>query len=326
MTSCGEGSFPNAADDACIACSESAPYRNSDGNACLDACPASEYVNLAGNACVTSCGEGEYINLTGDACVASCDEGEYINLAGDACVTSCDEGEYINLAGDACVTSCDEGEYINLAGDACVSSCGAGEAANMSDNSCQRAIYLWLSGCEVQGNMQGDGSGTTCSSSTSGIAGADALCAALQSSAASAINATPQATSGTSQAVLATSSQNPKDIISSGSDVRPVLRPDGTRIADSWDDFFTVDMAALHSVKAGDGLGVSYFTGLYASEGEFVYHNNGACVNSGSAWTSNSNTAGGLHGRSTYANNIRLDASGATRQCDFYSQLLCVTH
>ena len=144
---------------------------------------------------------------------------------------------------------------------------GGGGGGDPEPEPIDPAIYLWITGCTVLGDMSGDGMDGSCDNMTRGVAGADDICESRYAEDVASEHRTTimeQHETGTlgHKALLASSggdSNLPQNFDINGKDSQPIRRPDGTQIAPSWAAFFNGAQDLDDSIS---GTEDSYWTGL----------------------------------------------------------------
>ena len=203
------------------------------------------------------------------------------------------------------------------------------------------AIYLWVTGCTVQGNMNGGNCPAPAGAPANGPERADAICANQYESDVMEVDRDriAQEAGGLEvrhTALLARSNDPPREVFPvRGRGASEIKRPDETLIADSWDQFFdpTVDLSTTGGAMVVAGSNIDYWTGWWretdqytpmTSSGEFRY-----CGPSASYWTSNGNSipdGQGGTGRSSSIRETRLGQVGFSLGCSNPTRILCITH
>ena len=149
--------------------------------------------------------------------------------------------------------------------------CGDGQST------APKPVYMWFTTQSTNGNI-------------GGVSGADTICETEGSSMAFA------SPISTHRAVIATNSYDSRTIVDGN---RPVHRPDGTFVIDSYSNFFDVNLNAVNHL--GGVAGTGYWTGItVAGRPANVRH----CSN----WTS-STTGQGFHGDTDKTDYFRISSS-----------------
>ena len=199
------------------------------------------------------------------------------------------------------------------------------------------AIYLWVTGCTVQGDMNGGSSSNPCldpaGAPANGPKRADAICAARYDDDVDETSRNRIAQEGFPRhtAMLARSPSQPNtNFPVRGRGVSQIKRPDGTTlIAESWEDFFNPEFDIPGNISESSGAGDPYWTGwwvqadLYSpssSSGRYLY-----CGPLNSYWTSNTEFNDGITGSSSVRSANRLTSMSATL-CSQSRGILCITH
>ena len=198
------------------------------------------------------------------------------------------------------------------------------------------AIYLWVTDCTVQGDMNGgDCPALPAGAPTNGPERADAICANQYESDVSADSRDRIiADEGLRHTVLLARSNNlPREVFPvRGKDTLEIKRPDETLIADSWDQFF--DPGATIGDTVTGSLSDEYWTGWWVEADNFSpatsSGNQFYCGSSGSYWINNTDggsgdergsiASGGVSSSSRLYNTI-IDVN-----CDDLFKILCITH
>ena len=154
-------------------------------------------------------------------------------------------------------------------------------------------VYMWESTTTTNGDIGGvNGATTICETDASGIAG---LAAGL-----------------THRAVIATAANDPRSYTNNN---RPVQRPDGTPITDTYADFFDRNVTASNSVVTASSSRFSW-TGIAITGGPSAYH----CQN----WTSAAITD--LGNRNNNATPTRYRFQVTDSECDNIQHILCISY
>ena len=138
------------------------------------------------------------------------------------------------------------------------------------------AIYLWVTGCAVLGDMTGDGMDGTCDNTDTGVDGADDICESRYAEDVPSEHRTTimeEHETGTlgHKALLAASggdSNLPQNFDINGKDSLPIRRPDGTQIAASWTALFNGAQDLDDSISGTEDL---YWTGLNWSSADSIF-------------------------------------------------------
>ena len=200
------------------------------------------------------------------------------------------------------------------------------------------AIYLWVTGCTVRGDMNGgDCPALPASAPANGPTRADAICANRYEADVDEASRDRIAGEGNSQhtAMLARSNDPPREVFPvRGKDTLEIKRPDETLIADSWDQFFdpSIDLSAAGGVSV-TGTNVQYWTGWFEEAGQFTPRGSSGdflyCGNvgdgAGAYWTVGTDVVQGKRGVGNAVNEGRLNMGG--RSCNANNvRILCITH
>ena len=161
-------------------------------------------------------------------------------------------------------------------------------------------IYMWVSSTTTNGSM-------------GGTSGADTICTNDASSAG-----LPTGTY-THRAVIAASGYDPRNISIPNVANRPVERPDGTSITDSYADFFDSTVTANNTVNTS---GNTYATGIVT---------NGSPANTlhCASWTNGTNTNTYTRGNANAVNGQRFcvgTQSWNRSACNVTNRLLCISY
>ena len=312
-----------ATSNSCNACSGATPLANTARNACIDsaACTSTAGNIATSNSCNACSGATPLANTARNACIdlAACTSTAGNIATSNSCNACSGATPLANAARDTCISqnACQMlgsdfyGDPTTMVCDQCPS----GQIRDTAGTGCSAPIYLWVTGCNVKGNMM-DG---TCSGTGTGLSRANSICENRRTTDASGASGT------TTQAVLAATGQTNLSG-TAGSFMIPnrgnrlVLRPDGNLIANSWTTFFTPGTNSMQSTRAG--ARVTYWTGIRVSSGAFVIGIGFAAYCSN--WGSRNNAARGENGASNSTDNTRL-ASGRP-DCSSNQRLLCVTY
>ena len=208
------------------------------------------------------------------------------------------------------------------------------------------AIYLWITGCTVLGDMTGG----DCGNMTRGVDGADGICESrYETDVASEHRTTIMENheTGTLQhtAFLAIAGDpdpaqtmddiSPQSFAINGKDSLPLRRPDETQIAASWADFFNADQDLDDSISGTEDY---YLTGLQRDSGSGFEVAPSETASYTSTYTCEdwrtSSLAGigdpvpvnrGRTGKGSETGDARISAASTT--CDLSDEhLLCITH
>ena len=209
------------------------------------------------------------------------------------------------------------------------------------------AIYLWITGCTVPGDMSGDGMGGACDNTDTGVAGADSICGSRYAEDVASEHRTTimeQHETGTLQhkALLASSggdSNLPQNFDINGKDSQPLRRPDGTQIAPSWAAFFDGGQDIDNSVFGTENL---YWSGLQwvPADQEYIL---GLpmpifliATQTCSDWSTSMLMGTGVpaptnfgrlgNGGQTDEKRIDISSTGSNAICNLGRALLCITH
>ena len=182
-------------------------------------------------------------------------------------------------------------------------------------------IYVWTTGCTVQGNMMGG----TCGNMTEGREGADDLCAARYEtdagSAADRMRISEERGTPAHKALLADSNLLPQNFVIENKENREVQRPDGTSIADVYTNFPSSSMdwnAAVDLASDGKAVWVGW-KGTQTDSSNFM--DTSSCDD----WTSSdSSVEGGRGGSDVSINGVGI--LGGELGCDGTYSLYCITY
>ena len=208
------------------------------------------------------------------------------------------------------------------------------------------AIYLWVTGCTVLGNMNGgDCPALPAGAPTDGLTRADAICANRYETDVDETSRNRIAEEGEPRhrAMLVRSNDPPKEVFPvRGKDTLEIKRPDETLIADSWDQFFDPSATISDSI-AGSGS-VSYWTGWWVSADLYTPKasmDRVRCCSSDPLSYSSSDyddkcwkdgSSGGPLGTIGESNSVGVtriaepDMAMAARVCNNTYRILCITH
>ena len=214
------------------------------------------------------------------------------------------------------------------------------------------AIYLWMTGCTVKGDMNGSGS-LSCSAPadapTDGLTRADAICANQYESDVDETSRNRIAGEGEPRhtAMLVRSNDPPREVFPvRGKDTLKIQRPDETLIADSWDQFFdpTVDLSATGGASVAAGTSDSYWTGWWVSADLYTPKasmDRVRCCSSDPLSYSSSDyddkcwkngASGGSLGTRGESNSVGVtriaepNIGTAARICNYSYSIVCITH
>ena len=201
------------------------------------------------------------------------------------------------------------------------------------------AIYLWVTGCTVQGDMNGGTCSDPAGAPTNGPERADAICADRYEADVDETSRNRIAEEGNPRhtAMLARSDDPPREVFPvRGKDTLPIQRPDGTTlIADSWDQFLdpSVDLSAAGGASVS-AASVNYWTGWWLSTGVYTpatssvqqFYCNGPSNMVGAYWTSSTAMTNdiGRYGNSSAVDTSRIATNGDA--CQSLHNILCITH
>ena len=169
--------------------------------------------------------------------------------------------------------------------------CGGDDAPSGSSGSSPSVVYMWVSTQNTNGNI-------------GGVNGATTICETDASTSAPIAGLTHRA-------VIATSSNDPRDYFSNNP---PVQRPDATVITDAYADFFDSTIIATNSVSSSYS---GYWTGITTSGTP----SNVNCTN----WTAVGAGTQGVPGGSISTDKDRFN-TGSGDPCTDLFRLLCVSY
>ena len=214
--------------------------------------------------------------------------------------------------------------YADSGTNSCIQ-CSAGDFRNNSDNGCEIPVYVWVTGCTVQGDMTGGCDSSLSGVSTppaSGVDRANVICEENR----------PAGASGTTnQALLAIYDSDPNNDYDPRTDFLGrrnvvVRRPDGTRIAINWSRLFTARTAFSVPLRLDNGVtGTSaiYWTGLIDTGGspDVLEPSTSTCNN----WADGTS---GIEGEVGVGNDTDPTAAFAHDDlaCNNDRRILCVTY
>ena len=193
---------------------------------------------------------------------------------------------------------------------------GNGGGETPSEGPVTTSIYLWITSCNVPGDMN------DCGNTTPGRAGADSICEARYATDVDPIDSeridSERGGAPSHKALLADRTLHPKDDTGiPNKETRAIQKPDLTLITDSWADFFDSSMTVgtIADGTIDDATLQLYWTGLNASFTLGVH-----CQD----WMSAISGVRGNTGVQPSSNTERLGFSDAS--CLSSYKLLCITH